>query len=142
NAATARQRVREQITREILQAARTRLSTQGPSELSLRAVARDIGMASSAVYRYFTSRDKLLTALLVVAYDELGAAAEQADAEVSDRSDTRQRWLVTCRAIRGWARGHPGDYALLYGSPVPGYAAPTETIEPATRVALTLAGIV
>src|SRR3954447_17534004 len=73
---TARQRAREDITAEILAAARARLAETGPGELSLRAVARDVGMVSSAVYRYFPSRNDLLTALLIAAYDELGAAVE------------------------------------------------------------------
>ncbi|PFG29759.1 TetR/AcrR family transcriptional regulator [Paramicrobacterium agarici] len=139
---TARQRAREQITAEILAAARARLRDEGPAQLSLRAVARDVGMVSSAVYRYVASRDELLTALLTEAYNELGAVAEEADAAVSDRSDSAARWMTVCRAIRRWALQHPHDYALLYGTPVPGYAAPSATIEPATRTVRVLIGIV
>ncbi|EFQ83488.1 transcriptional regulator, TetR family [Aeromicrobium marinum DSM 15272] len=139
---TARQRAREQITAEILGAARTQLTRVGPSELSLREVARDVGMVSSAVYRYVSSRDELLTALLVLGYDELGAAVEQADRQVTDRSDHLGRWRAACRAVRTWALAHPGDYALLYGSPVPGYAAPQDTIGPATRTTVVLVTIV
>src|SRR5699024_5837504 len=142
SATTARQRAREEITAEIIAAARARLRSQGPGELSLRAVARDVGMVSSAIYRYFSSRDELLTSLLLVSYNELGAHAEDADADVPDRENTRERWLTTCRAVREWALNRPGDYALLYGSPVAGYAAPAQTIEPAIRVPLVLAGIV
>lgn len=140
-AQTARQRARQEITREILGAARTRLSSAGPGELSLRAVARDVGMVSSAVYRYFPSRDELLTALLIEAYDELGQAAEDADDAIVDRSDAEARWMATCRATREWAVAHPHDYALLYGSPVTGYAAPPDTVAPATRVIVRLATI-
>ncbi|WP_036964133.1 helix-turn-helix domain-containing protein, partial [Promicromonospora kroppenstedtii] len=86
-ARTARALARETITREILDSARARLTTDGAAALSLRAVARDVEMVSSAVYRYFPSRDALLTALLVESYDELGAAAEAADAAVADRAD-------------------------------------------------------
>ncbi|MCS5721251.1 TetR/AcrR family transcriptional regulator [Herbiconiux sp. CPCC 203407] len=141
-ARTVRERAREQITAEILTAARIRLTESGPGELSLRAVARDVGMVSSAVYRYFASRDELLTALLVLAYDELGAAVEQAEAAVADRRDVVGRWRAAWLAVRGWALAHPGDYALLYGSPVPGYAAPQATVEPATRVILVILRIV
>lgn len=141
-AQTARQRAREEITGEILAAARARLDGAGPGELSLRAVARDVGMVSSAVYRYFPSRDDLLTALLIAAYDDLGQAAEKADDAVADRGDAEARWLATCRAVRQWAVGHPHDYALLYGSPVAGYAAPKDTVTPATRVIVRLATIV
>lgn len=141
-AKTARQRAREEITEEILAAARARLTSHGPGELSLRAVARDVGMVSSAVYRYFSSRDELLTALLIEGYDALGEAVEHADRSVEDRADLHQRWLAACRAIRTWSIEHPGDYALLYGSPVPGYAAPQDTIGPATRVVIVLIAIV
>lgn len=98
-------------------------------------------MASSAVYRYFPSRDELFTALIVDAYDALDEAAEQADASVDPR-DLRARWLAVCRAVRGWAVAHPHQYALVYGSPVPGYAAPQATIAPAARVGEVLCHLV
>ncbi len=141
-ARTARERAREEISGEILAAARRQLASTGPAQLSLRAVAREVGMVSSAVYRYVPSRDALLTALLVEAYDELGAAAEAADDEVADRTDVRERWMRTCRAARAWAVAHPHEYALLYGSPVTGYVAPADTIAPATRVIVRLVTIV
>lgn len=138
---TARALARETLTRDILDAARARLVADGPAALSLRAVARDVGMVSSAVYRYFPSRDALLTALLVECYDELGAAVETAEAAVA-RDDLTGRWLAACRALRSWCVQRPGDFALLYGTPVPGYAAPQDTVEPATRVVRALVRIV
>ncbi len=141
-ARTARERARDEITAEILAAARARLAKAGPGELSLRAVARDVGMVSSAVYRYVPSRDDLLTALLVEAYDELGGAVEQADDGVADRDDHQTRWMTCCRAARTWAVEHPHDYALLYGSPVSGYAAPRDTVTPATRVIVRLVQVI
>ena len=134
---TARRRARAEITREILTAARTRLAEVGPGELSLRSVARDVGMVSSAVYRYFPSRDDLLTALLVQAYDELGAATEAADPGTAPL----ERWMAVCRTLRAWALEHRHEYALLYGSPVVGYAAPSDTVVPATRVIVRLVEI-
>jgi AcrR family transcriptional regulator len=119
------------MTDQIKQIARRHLAAEGPN-LSLRAVARDLGVVSSAVYRYFDSRDALLTALIVDAYDSLGEAVEQAESAVR-RRDLAGRWLATGRAVRAWARANPHEYALLYGSPVPGYAAPQETIGPASR---------
>ncbi|WP_235915399.1 TetR/AcrR family transcriptional regulator [Puerhibacterium puerhi] len=138
---TARALARETLTRAILDAARARLRTEGPAGLSLRAVARDVGMVSSAVYRYFSSRDALLTALLLETYGELGDAVEVAEAAVA-RDDLGGRWLAACRALREWCVAHPGDFALLYGTPVPGYAAPQDTVEPATRVVRVLVAIV
>jgi AcrR family transcriptional regulator len=125
------------MTAEIKAAARRHLETDG-ANLSLRAVARDMGMVSSAVYRYFASRDDLLTALIVDAYNALGETVEAADAAVADRSDLRRRWLATARAVRGWALAHPAEYALLYGSPVPGYKAPDDTIVAAARTPVVL----
>ncbi|MBB1197365.1 WHG domain-containing protein [Curtobacterium flaccumfaciens] len=139
-APTARALARQTVTADILAAARTRLTDEGPAALSLRAVARDVGMVSSAVYRYFPSRDDLLTALLITDYDELGAAVEAAGAAAGPAPGAR--WVAMCRAIRDWSIAHPGDFALLFGSPVPGYAAPRETVVPATRTTLALVRVV
>jgi AcrR family transcriptional regulator len=136
-----RARVRAELTREIAEVARRHLASDGAAALSLRAVARELGMASSAVYRYFPSRDDLLTALIVDAYDALGEAAETADAPHA-RADLVGRWQSACAAVRSWAKAHPHEYALVYGSPVPGYAAPEATIGPAGRVGVVLCRIV
>ena len=139
---TARERARAELTREIKEGARRQLAATGADGISLRAVARELGMASSAVYRYFPSRDDLLTALIIDAYDAVGEAAEQAIAdEKPDESWGRDRWLAACHAIRGWAIDHPHEYALIYGSPVPGYRAPEATIGPAARVPLAFAAV-
>lgn len=134
---TARERVRHELTAEITEVARAQLAEHGAGGLSLRAVARELGMVSSALYRYFPSRDDLLTALIVAAYDALGEAAEAADESVS-ADDLRGRWRATCLGIRGWALAHRHEYALLYGSPVPGYRAPEQTVGPAARGMLAL----
>ena len=135
---TARQRARAELTREIREEARRQLAETGAPGLSLRAVARELGMVSSALYRYFPSRDDLLTALIIDAYNALGEAAEAAVAADPGRGP-RARWLAACRAIRAWALANPHEYALIYGSPVPGYQAPEATIGPASRVPLAFA---
>lgn len=129
---TARERARAELTREIKLQARRQLAAHGAQGLSLRAVARELGMVSSAIYRYFPSRDELLTALIIEAYDALGAAAEAASAGPPP-ADVRRRWRAACHAVRDWALAHPHEYALIYGSPVPGYQAPRDTVAPATR---------
>ncbi|KXK62070.1 TetR family transcriptional regulator [Micromonospora rosaria] len=139
-AANIRARARAEMVTEIKTIARRHLAAEG-ANLSLRAVARDMGMVSSAIYRYFPSRDDLLTALIVDGYQALGDAAEGADAAVTDRADLRGRWLAVCHAVRRWALAHPAEYALLFGSPVPGYAAPQETTVQAARTPATLIGI-
>jgi len=128
---TARQRARAELTNEIKQEAKKQLAEGGSAQLSLRAVARALGMASSAIYRYFPSRDDLLTALIVDAYNALGDAAEHAD---RPGAPGRERWLLVCAAVRTWALTHPHEYALIYGSPVPGYQAPAETADSGSRV--------
>ncbi|MEU7034573.1 TetR/AcrR family transcriptional regulator [Streptomyces sp. NPDC046237] len=139
----ARARARIEITAAIKDEARKQLAAEGAAKLSLRAVAREVGMVSSALYRYFPSRDDLLTALIVDAYDAVGAAAEQALTAAGPRgTDHLARWTTVCRAVRTWALSHPHEYALIYGSPVPGYSAPQDTVGPASRVALVLIGIV
>lgn len=130
----ARARARAEITAEILEVARRHLATDGAAGLSLRAVAREVGMVSSAVYRYFPSRDALLTRLIVEAYDGVGAAAESAEAATAARP-AHARLVALWHAVRDWATANPHEYALVYGTPVPGYAAPEATIDPAARVA-------
>ena len=124
----------------ILDAALGQLSRTGPEGLSVREVARQVGLASSAIYRHIPSRDALLTELIIRGYDELGAAVEKAESELA-RERPRQRFVAVGQALRTWALEHPQHWALLYGSPVPGYVAPEDTIGPATRVALVLAAI-
>ncbi len=137
---TARERARAEIMQEILDTGRAHLARDGAQALSLRAVARDLGMVSSAVYRYVPNRDALLTMLIVDAYDSLGASVEKAEAAVA-RANHTARFLATCHGVRSWALAHPHEYALIYGSPVPGYAAPVDTIGPASRVPVVLVTI-
>jgi AcrR family transcriptional regulator len=136
----ARARARRELLREITDAARVQLAEVGAAALSVRAVTRTLGMAPSAVYRYFPNRDALLTALITDAYVGLGDAAARAEAAVP-RDDLRGRWLAVHRAVRDWALDRPHEYALIYGSPVPGYRAPEDTVAPAARVALLLATV-
>ncbi|WP_406099225.1 TetR/AcrR family transcriptional regulator [Streptomyces sp. NBC_01013] len=166
----ARERARIEVTAAIKDEAREQLAAEGAAKLSLRAVARELGMASSALYRYFPSRDELLTALIVDAYNAVGEAAEHAhrvavEGATEAASPARPpaeapasparrpakapasaahlaRWVAVACAVREWALAHPHEYALIYGSPVPGYTAPQATIGPASRVALVLLAVV
>ncbi|MEV1069958.1 TetR/AcrR family transcriptional regulator [Streptomyces sp. NPDC050263] len=137
----ARARARIEVTTAIKEEAGRQLASEGAAKLSLRAVARELGMASSALYRYFPSRDDLLTALIIDAYDSLGESAETAHAAVADAAPV-DRWVAVGEAVRGWALAHPHEYALIYGSPVPGYRAPATTVRAAARVGLLLIDIV
>jgi AcrR family transcriptional regulator len=131
--------VRAELTREIISAAQEEIASEGASGLSLRAVARRLGMVPSALYRYFPNRDGLLTALIIDAYRAVGAAAAVAD--TSSGPDPAHRWQAVTVAVRKWARDHPHQWALVYGSPVPGYQAPRETVEAALVIPGVIAGI-
>jgi AcrR family transcriptional regulator len=139
-AASVRARVRAEMIDEIKRVARDLLGTHGAT-FSLREVARQLGIVSSGIYRYFPSRDELLTALIIDAYNALGETVEAADRLSHRREDLRARWGMVCRAVRTWALQNPAQYALIFGSPVPGYAAPQDTIPAAVRTPAVLVGI-
>ncbi len=126
---TPRERARERTLNEIRKLAWHQVEEVGAAALSLRGIARDLGIVSSAIYRYVASRDDLLTALLVEGFSDLAEAVERAEAEVP-RDAYRERWLTVCRAMRAWALDRPAAWGLLYGGPVPGYAAPQQTTGP------------
>lgn len=138
---TPRERARAQTIADIVRLGREHLALHGAAALSLRAVARDLGVVSSAVYRYVENRDELLTLLLIDGYGELG---DQVDAAVGsvDEADFAGRFRALGRTVRSWALREPARYALLFGSPVPGYQAPAErTTGPGTRVVYALMAI-
>jgi AcrR family transcriptional regulator len=114
---SARTRAHEDIVREIKSTAWRLLAEEGQVGLSLRAVARELGVASSALYRYFPSREHLLQALAAEAQaalsQRLGPPLRRADA------GPRARWHACCRAARDWARAHPHQFALLDARPLP-----------------------
>ena len=131
---TPRERARARTLQDITRIGREHLATEGAAALSVRAVARDLGVVSSAIYRYVRSRDDLLTLLVIDGYDELGDQVDAALAKVRS-GDHRGRFVAVGHAVRRWALQEPATYALLFGSPVPGYEAPGErTIGPGTRV--------
>ncbi|MEU8546196.1 WHG domain-containing protein [Streptomyces roseoverticillatus] len=123
--------------------ARQLLVELGAGGLSLEAVAAGSGLAVADVETVFPHRDDLLTALLTDAYNESGAAMEQADQAAKDsEAPAGARLLAVARALRQWSVDNPAEFALTYGSPVPGYHAPQDTVPPASRTPAVLAGIV
>jgi AcrR family transcriptional regulator len=127
-----RAKTRIDTTAEIIRLARQQIATKGAPNLSLREIAREMGMASSAIYRYFASRDQLLTAIIIETYDQLGSVIESADAECA-RNNLIGRWNAIASALRTWAIANGSDYGLVFGTPVPGYEAPNDTNIPASR---------
>ncbi|MFI6044901.1 TetR/AcrR family transcriptional regulator [Nocardia sp. NPDC051321] len=134
---TPRARARAQTMTDIVRIGREHLATDGAAALSLRAVARDLGVVSSAVYRYVSSRDELLTLLVIDGYNALGDAVDAALADAPD--DPIEQMRVLARTVRRWATAEPARYGLLFGTPVPGYDAPADqTMAPGTRVIIAL----
>lgn len=122
----------------ILRLGREQLTKNGAAGLSVREIARGLGVASSAVYRHVRDRDELITLLIVDAYTALAECVDGALAELEDAGPA-DRLRTLAHALRSWAVTDPARWALIYGSPVPGYAAPADdTVPPGTRVMVTL----
>jgi len=125
-----RDRLRLATVDEIKALARRQLADAGPGALSLRAIAREMGTASSALYRYFANYDELISALCVDAYNAAADAVTEArDAQPAD--DPTRQWWALCHAYRRWSLDNPADFALIFGTPIPGYQAPPEVTGPA-----------
>jgi AcrR family transcriptional regulator len=136
---TARDRVRDEVTKEILAVAGAHLAQEGAAALSLRSIARDLGMVPSALYRYFEGRDALLSALILQAYTSLADQAEEAAfVAAANGASEAARWPAVPSTMRMWALARPHEWGLIFGSPVPGYGAPEETVAPYARLATAL----
>lgn len=138
---TPRQLARDQMVRDLVRVGREQLASVLPADLSLRAVARELGVTPSALYRYVRDRDALLTLLIIDAYDELADEVDAALAAAADQ-DHQHRLDAGVLALRAWALREPSRFALLYGTPVPGYRAPgDQTLAPGIRVIAALAAV-
>ncbi|NBO26853.1 MAG: TetR/AcrR family transcriptional regulator, partial [Actinobacteria bacterium] len=101
-----RAQARLETTTEIKRLAREQIASKGAANLSLREIARGMGVASSALYRYLASRDQLLTVLIIESYDDIGDTVERADANCS-RDDLTGRWRAVSQSLRNWALTNP-----------------------------------
>jgi AcrR family transcriptional regulator len=139
--ATWRIRQRQATLAQIKTLARRQLAEHGTGAVNLRAIAREMGTASSALYRYFPSHHDLITALVIDAFEAVAAAMAAARDRVPS-ADHAGRWLAVCGAFRQWALANPADFALIAGTPVPGYRAPWEETGPAAaRYSGTFGGV-
>lgn len=132
-----RERQHAALRDEIKAMARAHMARDGAAALSLRAVASDLGLSSAAIYYYFPNRDELITALIVDAFRSLGAAlraADRPDADIADRLE------LVMLAYRDWAVSRPAEYALIFGTPIPGYVGPAEITSPEARSAFAAIG--
>jgi AcrR family transcriptional regulator len=117
---------------EIKELALRQLAEAGPQGISLNGIAHEIGVSGPALYRYFASRDELLTELIIEAYDDVATALKGAAEAASDRREG-DRFLAVARAYRAWAIAAPHRYRLLFGPPLPGYNAHTDRLVTASR---------
>jgi len=122
---TRRERLRATTIDEIKQIARQHMAEKGAAALSLRAIAREMGMTGPALYRYFASRDDLVTALIVDAFNSL-AESQESNYESYRSAPFSERMLALAEDYRGWALQHPELYSLIFGTPIPNYHAPVE----------------
>jgi len=134
-----RERRREETLAAIRAAAHRELVEHGAAALSLRAVARDVGMAVSALYRYYAGRDELLTDLVVAGFTAQADAVQHA---LTSQQEPVAAVGAGLWAYRTWSLEHPAEFGLIYGAPVPGYEAPASTIPAGARVGDLLAGAV
>ncbi|MEV4252154.1 TetR/AcrR family transcriptional regulator [Spirillospora sp. NPDC049652] len=121
-----RARLRAQTTDEIKEVALKLMAEGGPDAISLRAIAREMGMTAGAIYSYFRTRDDLVTTLIGDVYSALVLAAEAARDAVPE-SDPGGRILAWAQAMREWAIANPPGFRLIYGDPVPGYQEPADS---------------
>ncbi|SCL51511.1 transcriptional regulator, TetR family [Micromonospora citrea] len=117
-APSRRERLRSATVTEIKDGARRLLVTGGIEAISLRAIARDMGMTAPAIYRYFPSLEALVAALAGDLYDELRARLESARDDAG--AEPVDRLLAMSRAFRAWSVTHPAEFGLIFGARVPG----------------------
>jgi AcrR family transcriptional regulator len=129
--ATPRERYREQVRAEVRTRALAQVAETGAAGISLNAIAKQMGLSGPALYRYFASRDELVTELISEAYVEI---ADTVRAAAETEADPRRRPAVIGNALRQWALAQPHRYFLILGTPVPGYHAPPETLAVAQSV--------
>jgi AcrR family transcriptional regulator len=127
-----RDRMRDLTIAEIKATARQQMAQSGTAGISLSAIARAMEISPPALYRYFASRDDLVTALIVDAFNDLADAIQAAESAV-EAETSALKIAASCLAYREWAIAHPVDFQLIYGNPIPGYVAPVEITVPLAR---------
>ena len=138
-AQTPRERAREETMTRIIELGRKQLANGGVEALNLRAIARELGIVSSGIYRYVPDRAQLITLLIVDAFDGLDNAVAQRD---DARAQPRERFVEVVTAMRRWALDFPQRWGLIYGTPIVGYRAPAaETVVAGTKVSRRIAAL-
>ena len=117
-----RDRVRAATTAEIKQTARRILVAEGPDAVSLRAIAREMGMTAPALYRYFGSHEELLKHVIADIFTELATGIRGAivSADAESGGDMTAKVFAACWEFRRWSLSHPKEFRLIFASPLPG----------------------
>lgn len=138
---TRRERLRAETTREIKKTAFALLTEGGPDAVTLRAIARDIGMTAGAIYSYYDTRDALVSELISDVYNSL---VDTLEAARDTANGPARRIIVWGEAFRRWAVENPAGFRLVYGDGVPGYEPPPDgpAVEAAVRACMDLVGLV
>ncbi len=131
---TRRQQI-PQLQDAIKETAWRQIAETGAAALSLRSIARELGITAPAIYNYFADRDALVTALIVDAYTSLGESQIEAIA-VLPEADSKARFKALGLAYREWAITYPQRYQLIFGTPIPNYVAPDDITFPAAANAI------
>jgi len=136
-----REKILDITRKEIKDTARKLMGEKGTAGLSIRAIARHMGMTPPALYHYYASLNDLITALIQDAFIQLAETLEAA-AVISTLTTSAERLTSFSHAYRHWALAHPMGFQLIYGNPIPNYVQPTDvTYPPARRSFLILAGL-
>jgi AcrR family transcriptional regulator len=130
-----RDRLRAATRDEIIQTARQLLVREGLDSVSLRAIARAMGMTAPGLYRYFGSHEELLRHVIAGIFTEVSGDIHRAITDATDafrappgQSEPEQhaaklsaKMLAACREFRRWALNHRGEFSLIFGAPLPGF---------------------
>ena len=137
-----RERLRAETSAEIKRVALRLMASGGPDAITLRAIAREMGMTANAIYGYFATRDDLVTTLIS---DVSTALADALDAawEATGDGDPAARIWAWASAFRDWSLSNPQGFRLIFGDPVPGYRPPAGGPAPDTirRICLGLTAL-
>jgi AcrR family transcriptional regulator len=111
-----------------IQAAREVIAERGIEGLSLRDVARKLGVSHQAPYRHYPSRDHLLAAIMQRCFEDFANFLDQAS-----KAHTTDSLLGMGQAYMRFAAEHPLEYRLMFGTPWPEPAAHPELVRHAVH---------
>ena len=117
-ALTRRERLRAATKKELIEAARRLLSEEGLEAITLRAIARDLGMTPPSIYHYFSNLEDLISHMVSGIYADV---TDHVQAAARSYERPNESLFASARAFRSWAMDNPREYALIFGTPIPGF---------------------